>query len=94
MSLLFAELERLLALSEAMAGAAEAQDWETLARLGEERAVLGDALPQDLSHHLLPRERSAARTIIERYQALELRTRSLVEERQASLRILLREPAT
>ena len=85
-------LESFLALSEAMAGAAEAQEWEDLARIGGERATLLAQLPADLDVQLPPAEQAQARLIIERCQQLDERTCQLVEERQKALRILLREP--
>ncbi len=85
-------LERFLALSEAMASAAEAQEWEDLVRLGEERGALALNLPTDLSAQLPPAGQAHGRTIIERCQQLDAQTQSLVEDRQKALRILLREP--
>lgn len=92
MSALLSALERLLALSEAMAAAAEAQEWERLVGLGEEHSACAAALPADLSAQLPAAEKAAARTIIERNQGLDQRTHRLVEERQQALRVLLREP--
>jgi hypothetical protein len=85
-------LESFLALSEAMAGAAEAQEWEELVRVGEERGTLLAHLPADLDVQLPAAEQAQARLIIERCQQLDERTCLLVEERQKALRILLREP--
>ena len=85
-------LESFLKLSEAMAGAAGAQEWETLIEIGDERGTLADQLPADLGATLLPAEQAHARTIIERCQQLDTQTCSLVEERQNALRVLLREP--
>ncbi|WP_301102924.1 flagellar protein FliT [Propionivibrio sp.] len=84
-------LENFLALSEAMARAAAAQEWDSLARADEERGTLADKLPDDLGAQLPPSEQGQARTLIERCQHLDAQTRTLVEERQKSLRILLRE---
>ncbi len=92
MSALLSALERLLALSETMANTAEAQEWERLVRLGEERSAFAATLPADLAARLPDSEKAAARTVIERNQAIDERTRLLVEERQEPLRVLLREP--
>ena len=92
MSALLSALERLLALSEAMAAAAEAQEWERLFGLGEEHSACAAALPAALAAQLPDSEKAAARTIIERNQGLDQRTHQLVEERQQALRVLLREP--
>ena len=85
-------LEKFLALAEAMASAAEAQEWESLARFGKQRDLLSDQLPSDLGAQLPPTEQLRARTIIERCQHLDAQIRILVEERQKALRVLLREP--
>ena len=85
-------LEDFLALSEAMAKAAETQEWEDLARLGEKRNLLSDQLPTSLAASLLLPELARGRTIIERCQQLDAQTRSLANEQQKALRILLREP--
>ena len=87
-----AQLERLLALSEAMLAAGEAGEWERLAALGEERKAIVDSLPADLNGTLFGPEKVRARTIIERHQVLDAKTRALIEERQQALRVLLREP--
>lgn len=92
MSQVLLELERFLALSEAMASAAEAQDWEDLVRVGEERGALVGELPSDLGKQLPPGESARARTIIDRCQQLDVHIRSLVGDRQKALRVLLREP--
>ena len=85
-------LESFQALSETMASAAEAEEWEELARVGGERAALFDALPSDLATKLPPSETTRGQMILERCQQLDAQTRSRVEERQKALRILLREP--
>lgn len=87
-------LESFLKLSEAMAGAAIAQEWETLVEIGEERGVLVGQLPADLGATLPPEEQAQARTIIERCQQLDTQTRSLVEAQHKALRVLLREPTS
>lgn len=85
-------LENFLRLSEAMASAAEEQEWEVLVRVGEERITLLDKLPADFSTQLPPAEQFQVRSIIERCQHLDAQVRSLVEERQDAVRVLLREP--
>ena len=85
-------LESFLALSEALFVAADAQEWEDLARIVSERSALSDLLPADLAAKLPTSELAQGRAIIERCQQLDIQTRSLVEERQKALRILLREP--
>lgn len=92
MSLVLLALENFQSLTEAMASAAEAQDWEQLARIGEERTALSDTLPLDLAAKLPPSELALGRVILRRCQHLDAQTRSLVEERQKALRVLLREP--
>lgn len=86
-------LERFLALSEAIAEAAKAQQWEDLARLSDERGACIETLPANLAVSLPAAEQAQGRMILEQCQLLDADTRSLVEERQKSLRILLREPA-
>jgi len=83
-------LRNFLALSESMAKAAGDQAWESLERLGEERAMLLNDLPADLDAHLLPAEQADARTIIERCQVLDEQTRSLAQARQNEISTLLR----
>jgi len=92
MSRALVALEAFLILSEAMAKAAETQEWDDIARLGEERNLLSDQFPTALFASLLPPEQARGRMIIERSQQLDTQTRSLVDERQKALRILLREP--
>lgn len=84
-------LEYFLELSEAMAGAALAQDWDILALEGEKRIALLKHLPANLSAELAPDEFSRARTIVEHCQQLDTQTRLRVEAQQKALRILLRE---
>ncbi len=92
MSRILIALESFLALSEAMASAAEEQEWDTLVRLGEERGKLVNSLPADLGATLPPEEQVHARTIIERCQLLDSKTCSLVEECQKAISVLLQEP--
>jgi hypothetical protein len=83
-------LENFLALSEAMAGAAEAHEWEDLARIGAER----DRLSKDLFANAAARwpvaEQASARALLERCQQLDSQILTLTEERQKALRVLLR----
>lgn len=95
MSRALAALEGFLALSEAMASAAEAQEWEDLVLLGEKRGALSDnpaSLPADLGAQLLLAEQARGRMIIQRCQQLDSQTRALVKNRQEALGVLLREP--
>ena len=87
-------LENFLKLSEAMAGAAVAQEWETLVEIGEERGVLVGQLPADLGATLPPDEQAHARTIIERCQQLDAKTLPLMEAQHKALDVLLREPTS
>jgi hypothetical protein len=85
-------LENFLALTEAMAGAAEAQEWEELARLGTERDALAKGLIANPAAGWPVAEQASARALIERCQQLDSRILSLAEERQKALRVLLRVP--
>ena len=87
-------LESFLELSEAMAGAAVAQEWEALVEIGEQRGVLVDQLPADLGATLPPAEQAHARTIIERCKQLDAKTLPLMEAQHKALRVLLREPTS
>lgn len=92
MSLVLLTLESFQSLTEAMASAAEAQEWEDLARISAERTALSDTLPLDLAAKLPPSELALGRVILKRCQHLNEKTRSLVEERQNAVRVLLRKP--
>ena len=94
MSLALSLLESFLDISEAMSKAAETQEWDELVRLGEERNLLADQFPTSLAANLLVPEQARGRTIIERCQQLDTQTRSLVNDQQKALGILLREPAS
>ncbi len=85
-------LEKFQALSEAMASAAEAQEWDDLLRIGAERDALSKNLPADLAARLPVAEQSSARRIIEHCQQLDVQVQTLTEERQKALRVLLRIP--
>jgi len=85
-------LENFLALTEAMAGAAEAQEWEDLARVGAERDTLAKALLANPAAGWPAAEQATAKALIERCQQLDSRILSLAEERQKALRVLLRVP--
>ena len=91
MSQVLIELERFLELSEAMASAAEEQEWESLVSIGEDRGQLLLRLPADFALTLPPVEHASARVIMERCQKLDDKTCSLMGERQKDLRVLLRE---
>ena len=92
MSRALLDLERFQSLSEAMACAAEAQEWAELARTELERSTLLATLPNDLAAKLPTAEHAQCRAILDRCQLLNQQTQKLVDERQKALRILLREP--
>lgn len=85
-------LESFLSLTETISRAVEAQEWDDLERLGEERAQVLATLPDDLEAHLSPTEYPRAQTIMTRCQQLDDETCARVNERQKLLRVLLREP--
>ena len=87
------ELENFLLLAEAMLGAAQAQEWESLGQFGEQRRLLSDQFSPVLAARLPRSEQARGRAIIERCLQLDETIRALVDERQTALRILLREPA-
>ena len=85
-------LERFLTLTRAINLAAEAQEWDETERLGLQRAAqLGD-LPADLAARVDPEKVAHVRALIEECLQLDARTRALAEERQQTIRVLLREP--
>lgn len=84
--------ERLLALSQTMANAAEAEEWETLANCEAERQALTAALPGDLAAGLPLAERTRMRAILEECQRCDTAIRPLLDGRLQELRVLLREP--
>jgi len=86
-------LESYLVLSSAMLEAAQAQEWDELVRVGGERSVLFETLSPRLTGDLPSTEQAAARSIIERCQALDAQILALSEERQKALRVLLRVTA-
>jgi hypothetical protein len=90
MSRAFTALERYLALCEAMLGTAQAGEWDDLVRVGAERDSLAAELFADPAAKWPAAEQASARTLIERCQQLDAQIRSLAEERQKSLRVLLR----
>ena len=92
MSKALLDLKKLLSLTEAMARAAEDQDWEELTRIGNERSLLTTTLPANLSAKLTSSEHVQGREILERCQSLDNQTYAQIGERQHALRILLREP--
>ena len=85
-----ASLERLLMLSEAMASAAAASDWEGLAERESERRALADSLPPALFDGTPPSAREHSRRLIESCLACDARVRGLVETRLHELGVLLR----
>ncbi len=93
MSRALSSLESFANLSESMAKAASAQEWETLVQLGQERDAILEAMPANITPHLLPAELPLARDLIEKCRQLDAQTTSLLGERQNELRVLLREPA-
>lgn len=92
MSHALSSLESFATLSESIAKAASAQEWETVVQLGQERSALLRAMPANLASHLLPAEQAQARSLIENSRRLDTRTMTLLGERQDELRVLLREP--
>ena len=86
-------LQSFLALSEAMASAAAAQEWEEFVRLSEQRNALSPELPATLGVSLSTDELNQGKMIIERCMQLDAQTRGLVEDRKQALGILLREPS-
>lgn len=94
MSRALATLESFLSLTESIHRAVEAQEWDDLAHLGEERGQVLAALPPDLETHLSPSEYPRAQSIMTRCQLLDDETCARVKDRQDLLRILLREPHT
>lgn len=90
MSSSLAALEQLLALSEAMAGAAGRQDWETLASREAERRVLADSLPETLTSDLPAAAQMRARALIEGCLRCDEHIRPLVTTRLNELRVVLR----
>jgi hypothetical protein len=85
-----AALEQLLALSEAMLGAAESGDWETLADHEAARRALADNLPASLSASLPAAVQAKARTLIAACQRCDASVRPLVDARLSELRVVLR----
>ena len=83
-------LERYLELSNAMFGAGEAQEWDDLVRIGAERDTIFASFDANLAAQLPPSEQAPARKSIERCLLLDAQIRSLAEQRQKDLRILLR----
>lgn len=93
MSHALSSLEALAETSESMAEAAVGQEWERLVQLQEERTALVDTMPDNLTVHLLPGEKIRAAELIETCRRIDTQILALLGERQAELRILLREPA-
>jgi hypothetical protein len=84
-------LEQLLALSEAMLGAAQGQDWEALASREAERRALSDSLPNATSSQLASAEQVRARRLIEACLLCDQRIQPLVARRMNELRVVLRD---
>ncbi len=85
-------LEQLLALSEAMLGAAQEEDWQTLAAREAERRTLSESLPDPASSsQLATAEQARARLLIEACLHCDARIRPLVARRMNELRVVLRE---
>jgi hypothetical protein len=84
-------LEQLLALSEAMLGAAEEGDWDTLASHETQRRALADSLPAALTRDLPPAAQATARALIEGCQRCDARIHPLIEARLTELRVVLRQ---
>jgi hypothetical protein len=84
-------LEELLALSEAMLGAAESGDWELLASIENQRSDLVSRLPANLAGEPEVAKSARGRRLIEDCQRCDARVRPLVEARLNELRVVLRE---
>jgi hypothetical protein len=82
-------LERYLSLSEAMLGAAQAQEWEDLVRISAERDTLAQASFASPAADWPAAEQASARTLLERCQHLDAQIRSLTEARHKELRVFL-----
>ena len=82
-------LEQLLALSEAMLGAAREQNWQALANNEAERRALADSLPESLGSE--PANAAQARELIDACLHCDAQIRPLVATRMGELRVLLRE---
>ena len=93
MSHALSSLEAFADISESMTKAADAQEWEQVVLLGQERDRLLKTLPENLAPHLLPAERPLARKLLENCRQLDAQTAALLGERHNELRVLLREPA-
>lgn len=85
-----AALKQLLALSEAMLGAAESGDWATLTAHEAARRALADSLPASLSASLPTAMQAKARALIEACQRCDASVRPLVDARLSELRVVLR----
>jgi len=86
-------LDRYRTLSEAILDAAQAQEWDDVVRLGDERDAVAASFPTDLSGRLPASEQVAARKAIDDCRSLDAQVRGLVEARQKELRVLLRVAA-
>ncbi len=93
MSHALSSLDAFAAITETMLQAAEAQEWDKLLQLGNERDRLVGTLPDNLARHLLPNEHAQARELLEKCRHVDAQTLAIVGERQGELRVLLREPA-
>ncbi|MBE2257997.1 MAG: flagellar protein FliT [Candidatus Accumulibacter sp.] len=83
-------LERLAELSEAMLGAATAQDWQALAQHELARRSLTDSLPEPLTVGLPVAAQERARVLIEACLRCDARIQPLLAVRQNELRVMLR----
>lgn len=86
-------LSQLGTLSEAMAHAANAGDWQTLTGHEAERRRLAESLPADLASTLPPAVQRDARRVIENCLACDAQVRRLVGNRLEELSVILRQTA-
>ncbi len=92
MNRVFSALENLQSLTESMLAAAQAEDWDQLARMELSRSALQESLPAQISRHLPETQQSSAAKILRRCQQLDAETREILERRRHELGILLRAP--
>lgn len=85
-------LEHLLARSEAMLRAADAEDWEALATCEQERRALTAQWPDELANGLAPANIERAKAIIDECLRRDAEVGARVRARLSELRVLLREP--
>ncbi|HPT50728.1 MAG TPA: flagellar protein FliT [Accumulibacter sp.] len=85
-------LERLLASSEAMLRAADAEDWEAVEKCDQERRALTAQWPDELANGLPPASIERAKALIDDCLRRDAEVGTRVRARLNELRVLLREP--